>query len=46
MDWELIWWLAVGGIATVLFIVMLLPINWDYKEHDPYENCPKEGDEW
>ena len=46
MDWELIWWLVIGGIAIAFMVACALPINWDYKEFDPYENCPKEEDEW
>lgn len=38
---------CVWGVPIVLFLLAcVLPINWDCKEFDPYENCPKEESEW
>lgn len=39
---------CVWGLPCVLFLLAcILPINWDcFEKCDPYENCPKEEDEW
>lgn len=47
MDYELIWWLVVGGLAVLTMIVLRLPWNdrYDPKGDDPYRYCPKEDEE-
>ena len=44
MDWELIWWCVVGGIAMLTAILGLLPWNEYYCKggDDPYRYCPKD----
>ena len=43
MDWELIWWLCLGGASILVMIGLALPWNDRYKrKNNPYENCPKE----
>ena len=44
MDWELIWWCVMGGIAVLFGIAAILPWNPYYtrKKDDPYKYCPKD----
>lgn len=47
MDFELIFWIAFGGLSALVLLISALPINWDYdpKGNDPYRYCPKEDEE-
>jgi hypothetical protein len=47
MDYELIWWLVVSGIAVLTMVVLHLPWNdrYDPKGNDPYRYCPKNDEE-
>lgn len=47
MDYELIWWLVMGGIAILAMIALQLPWNdcFNPKGDDPYRYCPKEDEE-
>lgn len=47
MDYELIWWLVMGGIAILAIIALHLPWNdrYDPKGNDPYRYCPKDDEE-
>jgi hypothetical protein len=47
MDYELIWWCIVGGLAVLFMIGAFLPWNdrYDPKGDDPYRYCPKEDEE-
>ena len=44
MDWELIWWCVMGGLAVLFMIGVHLPWNDRYNRNgdDPYRYCPKE----
>lgn len=44
MDYELIWWCVMGGLALLGLVLVRLPWNdrYDPKGDDPYRYCPKE----
>jgi hypothetical protein len=44
MDYELIWWCVMGGLATLSMIGAHLPWNDRYNRNgdNPYRYCPKE----
>ena len=48
MDYELIWWCVVGGLALLFMLASFLPWNdrYDPKGDDPYRYCPKDEEEW
>ena len=44
MDYELIWWYVMSGLAILFMISTHLPWNDGYNRNDddPYRYCPKE----
>ena len=44
MDWELIFWCVLGGLAVPFMLRVWLPWN-ERHDNNPYRYCPKEEDE-